>query len=563
MNELKKYLNKLGYEKFNGIQEDVIKSLLNGKDTIALMATGGGKTLCYQLPAFMLEGWVLIISPIVALMEDQVNRARSLGLKAETINSSIDKNEREQKLESIIINDNGLLFLSPEMIQNENILKKMKKKPPLFCVFDEAHCISTWGRDFRPTYAEVGKVLNTIMDENNIIIPKLALTATASKEIVDDIIKLSWMDNPNIISSSMVRKNIAISVSFQNNHEEVLKCIHEEVSLNLPGCIIIYCLTRNDCNLISDYLHKFNIDNVVHHSGLESHIRQANSKRFMDGHTNIMIATLGFGMGIDRNDVSCVIHSGIPGTAEAWYQEIGRAGRNGQESYTIGHVEPGITQNIRLANAKRDNAYNYSLKMSEAIFSNKCRMKSLLKCFDEDQENCGKCDNCLNLNKKIYIPDSIVADMLYKIKNNGLMSIEEFTEGNSLYLRYMDVLFTYGYIDYDIQNKMYGMPDFFICLTQKGWETINRNQFNEHLFIMETQIPWSCQEQLTQSEYKRFKIKAKEARLAFITKKPASYNECIQYAKKRDTTLQNIDFNNISFNKTGIIQKKGIRTLKF
>lgn len=523
-------LEALGYSSLRGIQEDVISSIISGHDTLAIMATGGGKTLCYQVPAFLSDGWVLVISPLISLMEDQKNRALSLGFSSYILSGSLDLESRLNIINQIMETDQGILFLSPEMLQNDLVQDMMIQMPPVFAVFDEAHCISTWGQDFRLEYSEVGKVLHNIETRSQMNIPKLALTATASQETVNDIINFAWMKNPNIIKSGMERKNISINLSFQSEYQDMKDSLLEEIHVcqktNKPT--IIYCPKRADCESIKNFLQQNNIDCSIHHSGLDISERKANALEFMTGQTQVMVATLGFGMGIDKSDVICVIHTEIPGTAEAWYQEIGRAGRDGNNAYSIGHVTPGITKKIRMDNMNRDNAYQYAHYMAQTIFSSKCRTQGLLKCFGEDIQPCGTCDNCRGETNYLKVDNHRLHNHLISIYNHGYTGDE----------MDLDILFSYGYLDYIINENPYGqMPNFIPTLTKKGLESVFSQELTEDIHIPDMNLTWQAPEYFTRVQKRRFQVLAEESRINFISGKKLSLNDCINIAKIPPKTL--------------------------
>lgn len=466
-----KIVNKLGYSSLRGNQEDIILSILNGNDTIGLMATGGGKTLCYQIPSLMLDGWTMVISPLIALMDDQVNSARKIGINAVKISGYMDFEEKAENLNSIVDNNNGLLLLSPEMLKSPFVADKISKNNPVLIVFDEAHCISTWGQDFRPEYAEIGLIIKELEKKH---ILRLALTATASDDTINDIYELSNMNNPNIIKSTLYRNNLLINLSYDSSLEGSCSKILEEVkvAIKLSKPIIIYGKTRKECDFLSKRLNEIGISNVIHHSGLEIKERQSNAELFLTSQVKVIVATMGFGMGIDKKDVYLVIHTQVPGTAEAWYQEIGRGGRDGSNSFSIGHVSPGVTERISVSNLFRNNSYQFSLKMAKTLLFNKCRMQSLLMCFNENiVEPCGKCDICCNRQEFFNVDVNDIINRLNLIKahkNNYQSDLLN------------DVLYAYGLIDYLIHGNQ-----FKTILTP----TLTLNGLNYHLNPFNVEMP--------------------------------------------------------------------------
>ncbi|GIW23024.1 MAG: hypothetical protein KatS3mg068_2031 [Candidatus Sericytochromatia bacterium] len=315
---MKEILEKYwGYSNFRENQEEIIKSILDGKDVLALIKTGGGKSICFQLPALLKKGTCIVISPLISLMQDQVIYLNNKNIKSTFINSSILPNEYKKRLKSI--SEYKILYLSPEGIKSQKIISALKKIDISFIVFDEAHCISQWGKDFRPEYRNVINVLLKLNKKFNII----ALTATANIECQKDIIKTLNLDNPHIVKSSFNRENIFIGVKkFWTNFG---KYIFIKKLLKNSNKSIIYCSTRAETEYLSKKIGK---DSYYYHAGMSNEEREYIQEKFRNSEYKILFATTAFGMGIDIPNIDNVIYWNFPSSIEDYYQGIGRAGRD-------------------------------------------------------------------------------------------------------------------------------------------------------------------------------------------------------------------------------------------
>lgn len=321
--------NVFGYKNFRPLQRNVIQNVLDGRDTIAVMPTGGGKSLCYQIPALILDGLTVVISPLISLMQDQVSQLKSLGIPAVFLNSTLDANEYFEICKEIRRGKIKLLYLSPESL-NTNRIQNLLHSENVFlsCLtVDESHCISSWGHDFRPDYFEISNIREQF--------PKavcLALTATATEQVRNDIAKCLRMENPQILVSSFNRPNIYLQVEQKNNaFEQILNFIQNHK--NQSG--IIYCFSRKNVDGLTEKLCAKGIRALNYHAGLSDVTRAENQENFLSNKVDVMVATLAFGMGINKPDVRYVIHFDLPKSLEQYYQEIGRAGRDGKESTAL------------------------------------------------------------------------------------------------------------------------------------------------------------------------------------------------------------------------------------
>ena len=329
--ELKKYF---GFNHFKGLQEVVIKSLLDGQDTFVIMPTGGGKSLCYQLPALIKEGTAIVVSPLIALMKNQVDSIRSISNEASVahvLNSSLSKTEIDTVKMDISSGKTKLLYMAPESLSKESNIEFLKKQNISFMAVDEAHCISEWGHDFRPDYRNLRNILDKLDKE----IPIIGLTATATEKVQEDIIKNLKISGANTFKASFNRPNLYYEVRTKDN--EVEKDIIKYIKNNIGKSGIIYCLSRKKVEEISYLLQVNELNALPYHAGLDSKKRAKHQDMFLMEDVDIIVATIAFGMGIDKPDVRFVIHHDIPKSIESYYQETGRAGRDGGEGHCIAY----------------------------------------------------------------------------------------------------------------------------------------------------------------------------------------------------------------------------------
>lgn len=330
--ELKKYF---GFSKFKGQQEQIITELLDGKDVFVLMPTGGGKSLCYQLPALISEGTAIVVSPLIALMKNQVDAVNGLSSDegvAHVLNSSLNKSQTKQVMDDITAGKTKLLYVAPESLIKEEYLDFLKAVKISFVAIDEAHCISEWGHDFRPEYRNLKGIIDKIAD-----VPVIALTATATPKVQDDIQKTLGMNNALVFKESFNRANLFYEIRPKINvDKEIVKFINQHKGKS--G--IVYCLSRRKVEEFAQLLQVNGINALPYHAGLDQKTRVANQDKFLMEEVDVIVATIAFGMGIDKPDVRFVIHYDIPKSLESYYQETGRAGRDGGEGYCLAFYDP-------------------------------------------------------------------------------------------------------------------------------------------------------------------------------------------------------------------------------
>jgi ATP-dependent DNA helicase RecQ len=320
---LKKYW---GYDTFRPAQEDVVQAAIDGMDTLAMLPTGGGKSLCFQVPALCRTGVCLVVSPLLALMNDQVQALRKRGLTAHAVNSSMSYREIDRVLDNCVYGTVHFLYVSPERLQNELFQARVRKMKLSLIAVDEAHCISQWGYDFRPEYLRIGDLRELFPD-----VPMLALTASATPKVVDDIQEKLKFRKPHVISSGFARANLSYNVLYHEDKDGKIAEILEK----MQGSAIVYCASRLRTRAMAEYLWKRGIVSGVYHAGLTHDQRQESFKRWMKGEVRVMCATNAFGMGIDKPDVRLVLHADVPAQPEAYYQEAGRAGRDGNQAHAV------------------------------------------------------------------------------------------------------------------------------------------------------------------------------------------------------------------------------------
>lgn len=387
-----------GFDTFKGNQEEIIKNVLNGNDTFVLMPTGGGKSLCYQLPAIISEGTAIIISPLIALMKNQVDAMRAFSEEdgvAHFLNSSLTKSAITLVKEDVMAGKTKLLYVAPESLTKDENIAFLKQINISFYAVDEAHCISEWGHDFRPEYRRIRPIINEIGEA-----PVIALTATATPKVQHDIQKNLGMLNATVFKSSFNRPNLYYDIRPKvDASKEIIKIL----KANQGKSAIIYCLSRKKVEELAELLVVNGLKALPYHAGLDASTRAANQDKFLMEDTDIIVATIAFGMGIDKPDVRLVIHYDIPKSLEGYYQETGRAGRDGGEGHCITFYSYKDIQKLEKFMqgkplAEQEIGKQLILETIAYAESAVCRRKILLNYFGEKYtcENCGACDNCAN-----------------------------------------------------------------------------------------------------------------------------------------------------------------------
>ncbi|MCZ6802850.1 MAG: DNA helicase RecQ [Proteobacteria bacterium] len=469
-----------GYDQFRHSQQEIIQELLNGCDALVLMPTGGGKSLCYQIPALVREGTAIVISPLIALMQDQVDALQQLGIKAAFLNSSLSLNEAQAIEQQLINNELDLVYVAPERLLTDQMLALLDRCRLALFAIDEAHCVSQWGHDFRPVYQQL-----KILHERYTTIPRIALTATADQRTRDEIISQLQLEKAKVFINSFDRPNITYAISEGNNPKQRLWKFLEEKHTHDAG--IVYCLSRKKVEAIADWLSDQGRMALPYHAGLAKELRQKNQQRFLREDGVIIVATIAFGMGIDKPDVRFVAHLNLPKSIEAYYQETGRAGRDGEpaNAWMAYGLQDVITLRQFMQDSNADEIHKRvehhklesMLGLCELIT---CRRHTLLAYFDEaSSEQCGACDNCQNPPEKWdgtesaqkalssiyrtgqrfgvnYIVDILLGKTDERIQRNGHDQISTFAIGTELsvadWRSVFRQLIALGYIDIDMER---------------------------------------------------------------------------------------------------------------
>jgi len=403
-----------GFDGFKGNQETIIESVLNHEDCFVIMPTGAGKSLCYQLPALMMPGTAIIISPLIALMKNQVDSIRGFGENdniAHFLNSSLSKSEITRVKDDMGAGNTKLLYVAPETLKKEETIEFLKSIEISFVAIDEAHCISEWGHDFRPEYRRIKQMIKEIND-----VPMIALTATATPKVQSDIQKNLGMSDAKVFKSSFNRPNLYYEVKPKGSKERVFKDVISIIKARSGKSGIIYCLSRKRVEEIAEMLTLNGVKALPYHAGLDAKTRVHNQDAFLMEECHVIVATIAFGMGIDKPDVRFVIHFDVPKSLEGYYQETGRAGRDGFEGDCILFYNPSDIEKLEKFMkdkpvAEREIGTLLLDETSAFSESSQCRRRTLLNYFGEsfDDENCNKmCDNCRHPKPKTDVSEDVV-----------------------------------------------------------------------------------------------------------------------------------------------------------
>ena len=485
----KKLEQVFGYKQFRPLQEDIIRRTISGKDSLVLMPTGGGKSICFQIPALCLEGITIVVSPLISLMKDQVQALQSNGVKASFFNSSLSPFEVNEVIQNALNGQTKILYLSPEKLiaVKDTWLKQLSVS---LVAIDEAHCVSMWGHDFRKEYTQLNSFRKSLAH-----VPFIALTATADKSTRVDIIEQLGLENSELFISSFDRKNIQIDVRGNVSKKDKLKQIVNFINSKPKESGIIYCLSRKNTEELSAYLNSSGIESHCYHAGMDGALRAKVQTDFINDTSKIIVATIAFGMGIDKSNVRWVIHSNLPKNLEGYYQEIGRAGRDGLPSETLLYYSMRDVVLYRQFAADSANAemqidkLNRMLQFSQA---KSCRRKILLSYFGEFlADNCNNCDACSNppqiFDATVIAQKALSVTARMQELEPVVMAVNVLrgSQNAKVFDKEYHKLKTYG-IGKDI--SYYDWNDYFVQLTNLGALEI---AYNESSALKITPFGWS------------------------------------------------------------------------
>jgi len=463
-NQLKE---KFGFTSFKNLQEPIINNLLEGNNSFVIMPTGGGKSLCYQLPAMILDGTAIVVSPLIALMKNQVDLIRTNNTKdsvAHVLNSTLTKEEIEKVKNDVLIKETKLLFIAPETLSKSNTIEFLNKITISFIAIDEAHCISEWGHDFRPEYRKI----RDIIDQINSNIKIIALTATATPKVQDDVIKNLKIDNSKIFKSSFNRHNLYYEVRAKNENTDVDLLKFIKLNQNQSG--IIYCLSRKNVEELSQLLNMNGVKSLPYHAGLEKKIREENQDKFLKDECDVIVATIAFGMGIDKPDVRYVVHYSVPKSIEGYYQETGRAGRDGGKGHCIMYYSYKDVEKLeKLLSKKKSSERNIGIMLLKEVStfaeSSISRRKFLLNYFGEKYDpninnDHEMDDNSKNDKERINVKDQLLFLLKNFFKENKKVFVRDIIkdlpidENNGIDEKFWKTIITYaiveGFLEKDI-----------------------------------------------------------------------------------------------------------------
>lgn len=462
-----------GYDEFRKGQEGIIQKIMDGHDTLGIMPTGGGKSVCYQIPALMLRGVTIVISPLISLMKDQVDALDKAGIPSTFINSTITGEEMEQRLSGIYQGDYKLIYIAPERLEVPSFLRLLEEMHVSLIAIDEAHCISQWGHDFRPSYLQIKKLIARIQPKPTV----LALTATATPQVKDDICELLHIEEENTIVTGFARENLRFQVVKGQDRDLFLT---DYISKNSGQAGIIYAATRKEVERLHRFLEAKGIAAGKYHAGISEAERNDYQERFLYDDITVMVATNAFGMGINKSNVRFVIHYHIPRNMEAYYQEAGRAGRDGEESACILLFAPQDTQiqsflidQSEMDELRKENEYSKLRKMAAYGHTESCLQQYIIHYFgDGAAEKCGKCGNCTD--DRDQVDSTVEAQMVLSCirrmnERFGKTMITKVLKGSAdkkMISFGLDKLSTYGIMKNKTQKDIIEFIDF---LTAEGY----------------------------------------------------------------------------------------------
>lgn len=564
-----------GYTSFRRGQENIINSIINNKDVLAIMPTGGGKSICYQVPALYLEGLTIVVSPLISLMKDQVDALKTMGIEADFINSSLSTSEYNKILDNIKDDKYKIIYVAPERLDSIEFINIIRFKNISQVAIDEAHCVSQWGHDFRSSYKRIPYFIKSL--ENRPIIT--AFTATASDEVREDILSILELNEPDIYITGFDRENLSINVVKSSSKNRYL-LNYIENHKNESG--IIYASTRKEVESIYEGLLKRDVSVSKYHAGLSTEIRKKNQEGFINDDIKIMVATNAFGMGIDKPNIRWVVHYNMPQSIENYYQEIGRAGRDGEDSECTLLFAPGdihthkylIEVGIENPNRKLVQ-YKKLQQMVDLVYSNMCYRKSILSYFGEAVENdCNNCSNCLNegeITDKTLDAQKVISCIARMKRGYGVTMIVDVLRGSKnkkvLDLNF-NTLSTYGimknYSNDDLKTFIntlvsHGFLDIVENPGHRGsFPTIVLNEQSMKVIKKEIKVEFK-EDKITKSAYVENEL---YERLITLRSEIAKNEKIAPYMVFGDATLRNM-VSSYSTSKEEMMNISGIGEIKY
>ncbi|NLM52879.1 MAG: DNA helicase RecQ [Firmicutes bacterium] len=471
-----------GYASFRGGQAKVINHLLNFTYTLAIMPTGAGKSLCYQIPALLFAGITIVVSPLIALMKDQVDTLNRYGIPVTYINSSLKKREIKERLQEIAKGNYKVIYVAPERLAAEEFVQSLKHVKVDFIAVDEAHCTSQWGHDFRPSYRRIAAFIQNLPQRPLVG----AFTATATPEIKSDIIKFLALKEPRVVVTGFDRQNLHYAVLRGQNKQEF---VVDYVLANRGKAGIIYAATRNDVDKISELLNKNGILCSKYHAGMRDAERTENQENFLQGKLPVMVATNAFGMGIDKPDVRFVIHYSIPKNLESYYQEAGRAGRDGEPAHCLllFHPQDVMVQKYLIEETvysprRKEHELKKLQMVVDYCHTSKCLRQTLLDYFgdEESRDYCGNCSNCLDdaINVDVTLDAQKALSCVYRLKGRfGSSMVAQVLKGartKRIRQLKLDHLSTYGLM---AEKELAEIRDFLGFLIAEGYLCLTKGKY--------------------------------------------------------------------------------------